>query len=143
MTLYEGVRTAILANPSLAAKLATRVYPVFLPQNTDRDAQGRLLPALVLRRISGSALGRLEGPSGWNRVRLELTWWDSNVAQSEQYINQIRSLLSSFSGTLGGVSGVKCGVYGFNGPRAVFDSKTREVGTQLDIMMLVDEDTVS
>jgi hypothetical protein len=138
MTLHEAIRAHILDQTAITTMGLAKIFPTMLQQVSTSD-----YPFAVVRRISGAGDVSHSGTQGLNRVRISITWYDNNVARAERGIALIRSTFAGFSGELGGSGGVRCSFGGFSGPRSIYDEITRSNGQQLDILGLVDEDTIS
>lgn len=137
MTLSEAFRAHFQAQGS-PVSLITKVRPVLVQNVTTAD-----YPFAVVRRISGSGEVSHDGDQGLNRVRISVSVYDSNYSRCEKIIAGIRSSLAGFNGLLGGSGGVRISIGQFAGPRDVYDEITRSIGQQLDILGLVDEETIS
>jgi hypothetical protein len=68
MMIGAALRAHLLDDVSIAAMVATRCYPLRLPQKT-------VLPALVLTRISGWRDAHLRGVGGIAQPRYQLDSW--------------------------------------------------------------------
>lgn len=68
MSAEEAVRAVLLADPTVAALVGDRVYPMHLPQTC-------VLPAIVYQRISTVGSIDLGGDTGLSRIRLQVTHW--------------------------------------------------------------------
>jgi hypothetical protein len=138
MTLHEAIRAHILDQTAITTMGLAKIFPTMLQQVSTSD-----YPFAVVRRISGAGEVSHSGNQGLNRVRISITWYDNNVARAERGIAAIRSAFAGFNGELGGTGGVRASFAGFSGPRSIYDEITRSNGQQLDILGLVDEDTIS
>lgn len=137
MTLHEAIRTHLLAQSSPVNSL-TKIYPAMIQTVATSN-----YPFAVVRRVSGAGEVSHDGDQGLNRVRISISVYDNDVSRAEKIIAGIRSSFAGFNGVLGGTSGVRCIFGGFSGPRSITDEITRSNGQQLDILGLVDEETVS
>ncbi len=69
MTVYQGLRTFLLANASIAAVVGTRAYALILPQKialTGTDG------ALVITRVDEIGDAHLRGPNALARARMQI-----------------------------------------------------------------------
>jgi len=115
----------------------TRLTPIFTPTNA-------VYPWAVMRRVSaGTCAVSHDGDPCLNLIRIEITVWDDNIKRAEQIIARIRALFAGFTGKLGGVSGVRFSQGAFSGPRSAYHPDTSSMGMQLDILGLLDEETIS
>src|SRR6478736_5980390 len=84
-------------NADFAAIAGDRVYPL-------RVAQTALLPAVAYQTISNSPTNCKEGDAGLDRKRLQINIYSEDYDQQEELAEITRNLLSSFSGTVDGVT---------------------------------------
>lgn len=99
LAVEQQLRTALLANASIAAAVGTRIYVEPLPQN------GRF-PAMSMQRIS-TIYNYVHGDNGmfadfgWTRIQLDI--WDNTAADSFQLVSQqaqyVRETLRTFKAT--------------------------------------------
>jgi Protein of unknown function (DUF3168) len=69
MTVIEGLRAYLLAGTEIAALVATRIYPLRLPQKIDISS-GKA--AIVLQRIDEIDDAHLRGPNALKRARIQV-----------------------------------------------------------------------
>lgn len=94
----DAIRARLLADPDVAALVATRVWPVKLPQ-------GPTFPAIVYQRISTTSNGvAMESPVGPTRSRVQLSAWASTFSGARQLAEAVVHALNGWSGTAGGES---------------------------------------
>lgn len=62
------IYTLLSSDPSIAAIVSTRVYPVWLPQDVT-------LPAICYSRVSGGQVNSLTGYSGLENPRIQIDVW--------------------------------------------------------------------
>jgi hypothetical protein len=140
MTLFECLRTYILASSPLAAKVPGGFFPGILPQNRT------VLPLCVVRTVSGTSQPSTQdgGASPWSATRIEFTFWGTDYKTLEQAYILARRLFSPSSGVyLGGsTNGLYCPSE-IMGPRDVYDAETKLIGIQLDVIGLLNGDTLS
>lgn len=97
MTIEAALRTYLLADSSISAIVATRIYFQYLPQNP-------VFPLIRFQVISDESNYTNDGDIGLDRPRIQ---FDSDSPDAEECINLaalVRKRLSGFSGTLSGKS---------------------------------------
>lgn len=98
LTIEEALKAHLTANAGLVALIASRVYPVQLPQNPT-------LPAMVYNRISGERVQHMEGSSGLASPRFQFDSFGRTYAEAKGVSEALRLAVEGFSGTMGGVNG--------------------------------------
>lgn len=68
MSIYRALRAYLLADPAIAGVVATRIYPIRLPQ-------GATFPAITIQRVSGFRQGVLLGRASLARPRYQIDAW--------------------------------------------------------------------
>lgn len=92
MTVIEGLRAFLLANQAIATRVATRVYPLRLPQKAT-------MPAIVLTRIDEIGEAHLRGPNALARARIQLDAWASTFDAAVALGDLCAQRLDGFQGT--------------------------------------------
>lgn len=88
MDVVKHVRAFVLADPLIAAQVATRFYPVKLPQNPT-------LPAITMQRITGLKYTPLKGKASLERPRYQFdVWVREGVGSSFQTSQTLGRLLA-------------------------------------------------
>jgi len=97
VTVETDIRTRIVADGTISGLVATRVYPLVLPQKPT-------YPAIRYGRISGPRSQLLDGPSEWGFARVEYDSWATSYTGAQTLAAAVRSSLNGFIGTLSGRS---------------------------------------
>lgn len=99
MTIYEPVRARLLGDPSIAALVGTRVYPLRMPAKPATDSSGRILPVIVLTKVSGTRATPLNASASLARPRIQVDCWAPTNDQATALGNLCRARLESYNGT--------------------------------------------
>lgn len=137
LTLTEAVRAFIIADGTLAAKVANSTFPVVIPE----DFVGS--NAAVIKIVSNPSFRTLQGATSATNARIEVTFRCKLAHDAEVLANRLRAIAAGFIGTMGS-GGVSVSVFELSGPRTIpVDPDTRFFGCQLDIMATVDMSTAA
>jgi hypothetical protein len=137
MTLTEAFCAEALTDSTISAGIGTRLRPAAIPQR-------ELSPDAMYRVIQGRTPITHDGPCRINQgLRFEVTVWATQATTAERLIYAFKSKFGPLRGTMGGVGGVVVVVTGLVGPRQLRDPQSQLYGWQLDIIMDVDEATIS
>ncbi|MBI4800633.1 MAG: DUF3168 domain-containing protein [Desulfarculus sp.] len=79
---------ALKQDAAVAALVADRVYPVKLPQ-------GCVLPAITYQRVSGGQDSTLEGDSGLEFPRVQVSCWSKSYTQAHALAKAARGAMKS------------------------------------------------
>lgn len=101
MTIEAGIYAHLITNSGVAALVATRIYPLLVPQDAT-------LPALAYQRISGPRDHSHSGPSGLVFARMQLTYVAASYDGAKSLGEAVRAALDGFSGTMGQVTVDAC-----------------------------------
>ena len=82
--IEENMKSWLLADTAIAAKLGARIFPQFIPENST-------LPAVAYAMISDQALLAMKGPVKTRTPRIQLTI----VARSQKESSEISELLKN------------------------------------------------
>lgn len=85
------LRDFVLADPTVAGLVGTRMWPVRLPQKPT-------LPALVYQRISGVRIENLRGPASAAEPRYQIDAWAVTVAGAQELGAAVRRRLEAYVG---------------------------------------------
>lgn len=129
MMEYE-LRTKLLSDATIAAILATRLYPVILPQNT-------IFPAATYQIIDTPRDFNLDGPSGLARPKIQYTLWATKADNVKALARAIRLALNGFKGTLPDGSDVKSVM--LEDERETYESDVNLHRIDLDFVVWFDE----
>lgn len=129
MMEYE-LRTKLLSDATVAAILATRLYPVILPQNT-------IFPAATYQIIDTPRDNTLDGPSGLARPKIQFTLWATKADNVKALARAIRLALNGFKGTLPDGSDVKSVL--LEDERETYESDVNLHRIDLDFVVWFDE----
>ncbi len=95
MTISDGLRAHLLADASIAALVATRIYPLRLPQKVPTPLTG----AIVLQRISSIRWAHLRGQGALARPRFQVDSWAQTYDGAVALGTLVRSRLEGYQGT--------------------------------------------
>jgi len=100
----ESLATRLEATAALTALVASRIYPVELPEQAT-------MPAVTYRRIDTPTAHMLsEARSSWEYPRFQVTSWGATYASAKAVNAEVQTALDGFAGTMGGVGGKVCWV---------------------------------
>jgi Protein of unknown function (DUF3168) len=91
VTISEGLRRCLLADPAIAALVGTRVFPLRLPQNP-------VLPGIVIHRMTGVRYPHLRGGAAIARPLFQIDCWDRTYDASSHLGALVRQRLEGFAG---------------------------------------------
>lgn len=92
--IEQDMRTYLLAQPSVTALIATRLYPIRLPQ-------GVTLPAVTYQRITRTATVTHDGAADLGRAGIQIDCWADTYAGMVALAKAIRAALSGYRGSMG------------------------------------------
>lgn len=92
--MYDDFVAFVLADPTVAGLIASRMHPGPLPQ-------GEEMPAVTYGEASNVRLRSLSGPSGKARPRIEVNSWDKTYGGVKALAAAIRIRLDGFKGDMG------------------------------------------
>lgn len=101
MTIEAGIYAHLIGNAGVAALVATRIYPLLVPQDAE-------LPAMAYQRISGPRDHAHDGPSGLAMARMQLTFVAASYDGAKTLSEAVRAAMDGFSGTMGEVTVDAC-----------------------------------
>lgn len=81
---------ALLANPDVVDLIGSRLFPMRIPQNGS-------LPAAVYQRVGASPTNSLDGDTGLDSVRIQISSWAKTYAEADSLAVCIRSAINSSS----------------------------------------------
>lgn len=93
--IRPALRAFLLADTAIAALVATRVYPLKLPQGVPAGA------AIVYTRISGGGDYTMVGPSGLAGPRIQIDAWASSADAAANLSNLIKNRIDGYRGVMG------------------------------------------
>ena len=73
MNVEQGINTLLLADATVSGLIATRLYPMIMPQ-------GVTLPALSYQRVATAPVNDLEGSQNHEWVRVQVDCWDDDYS---------------------------------------------------------------
>ena len=88
----EAIHTILTSESAITNIVATRVYPVVIPQ-------GGTIPAVTYQRISTPRIWDLDGPDGMATPRMQLNCWGTSYSSASSLSNAVRGVLDNYSGT--------------------------------------------
>jgi len=92
--IRPALRAFLLADAGIAAIVATRVFPIKLPQGTKTAS-------IVYTRISGAGIYHMGGESGLSMPRYQIDSWAPNGDAATTLANLIKDRLSGYRGVMG------------------------------------------
>lgn len=90
MSVYQLLRAYLLADATLASRVATRVYPVVLPQ-------AARLPAIKIQLITDVSADHLRG-TGMARPRFQVEAVSRDFDEVQEVADLVRARLDAFTG---------------------------------------------
>lgn len=75
---------------SIKTLASGRVYPMILPENVS-------MPAIVYQRISSDPIKSLDGESGIDYVRIQISTWGASYKSAKETSAAVRSALNASS----------------------------------------------
>jgi hypothetical protein len=96
-TIAEGLRTFLLAGPTVAGLVGTRMYPAILPQNPT-------YPAITYQYIGGASDISTDGPTGLTNLTFQIDCWASTYTAADGLFEAVRKRLNGYKGDAGGVT---------------------------------------
>jgi hypothetical protein len=114
----------------LSALVATRIYPMLLPQEPQ-------YPAVTYAFVSGVPVAAMGADTGVTRKRLRVTAWSKTYAEMTSVADQVRLCLERWRGTVGGV--VIQDTYVDNDSLDLFDDISRVYYRPLDFILVHQE----
>jgi len=92
--IRPALRSFLLADSQIAAVVATRVYPIKLPQGTTGVS-------IVYNRISGGGDYHMQGLSGFAHHRFQIDAWASTANAATSLADLIRDRIDGYRGDMG------------------------------------------
>jgi len=91
--IEAGLHGFLTDDTDIAAIVATRVYPIILPQNPT-------MPAITYQRISTPRVSSTTGPSGLASPRIQVDCWAETYAAVKALSDTVRTAVDGYSGTM-------------------------------------------
>lgn len=101
MTLEQALTTHLETDGAVAGFLATKIYPIMVPQSA-------VAPYGSFQLISVVVLYAHDGP-GPELLRVQIDIYALTHAQARAIADAVRTRMEGFRGTMGGAGGVKIG----------------------------------
>lgn len=92
--IRPALREFLLGDSNIAALVATRVFPIVLPQGTK-------LASVVYTRISGGGDHDMQGVTGYARPRIQIAAWAPKADDAVALANRLKDRLDGYSGEMG------------------------------------------
>ena len=89
--IESSISTFLLADAILSGLIASRLYPLKLPQKPT-------LPAVTYQRISGERVHDMSGASGLAEPRFQFDAWADKYLDAKSVADAIRKRLDGFKG---------------------------------------------
>lgn len=128
--IEDALFTRMSGFAGLSALIATRVYPVLLPQNPT-------YPAATYAFISGVPASAMGADVGFTRKRARVTVWSKTYLEMTGVADQVRLCLERWRGTVNGV--VIQDTYVENASLDLYDDVSRVYYRPLDFMIVHQE----
>lgn len=93
LDVTQALYALLTADTAVAALVAARVHPGFLPQ-------GATLPAIAQTRISGQDVDTLAGSNGLAHARIQVSCWAATYAGAAALGDAVRLALHGYQGTV-------------------------------------------
>lgn len=78
-------------DPTVAALVGSRIYPLLLPQDYD-------LPAITYTKISGSRINAKTGQTGLANPRFQFSCWGKTYLEAKKVADAVRIAMNQFKG---------------------------------------------
>ena len=123
----------LLGDSAISTAVGTRVYPQFLPQNTQSDS-------IVYQKVSDVGDHTLEGPTGLARPRMQIDAWSRTNNGANALALLIKERLDGYQGTMG-AGGDQVTVQGvfFESARDLYDDSAKLHRVSADYFIAYDE----
>ena len=92
--IRPALRAYLLTDAGIAAVVATRIYPIKIPQGVNQAS-------IVYTRISGRGDYHMGGPSGLAMPRYQLDAWAPKADDATALANLIKDRIDGFRGIMG------------------------------------------
>lgn len=92
--IRPALRAFLLADAGIAAVVATRVYPIKIPQGVNAAS-------IVYTRVSGQGIYHMGGPSGLAMPRYQVDAWAPKADDATTLANLIKGRIDGFRGVMG------------------------------------------
>lgn len=126
MTLEQALTNHLKTDTDVAAALATRIYPITLPQSVDLPAASYQLISTVPAYGHDGA-----GPEG---VRMQIDVYGLTHLSARTITDAVRDALEGFRGIMGGVYGVPIGGVFIAGQTDFYEDAARVYRISTDFM---------
>lgn len=93
MSIAADLRTYLLGDSNLTAKVSTRIYPLHLPQDAT-------LPAIIYRWVSDTEGFNLDGADGLVSPRIQFDVFSETYTEMETVSDLLKTRLNGFRGTI-------------------------------------------
>lgn len=123
--IVEDLTAYLEGNAGLSALIAGRVYAQNLPQKA-------ALPAVVYSEVSGKRMETMEGTTGLNDGRYQITCYALDYKTAKQVSQAVRAALHGFSGAMGGTNVQNSSLLN---ERDIWDFVTLEYRVDLDFQI--------
>jgi predicted PurR-regulated permease PerM len=100
MLIEEALVAYLISYNGLSALVASRVYPLTVPQSS-------ILPALAYQTISTDRLHAFQQDTGLASKMIQISSWAESLKDAKSVAAQVRAALQNYSGVMGGTGGVK------------------------------------
>lgn len=92
--IRPALRAYLLADSGVAAVVATRIYPIKIPQGVNQSS-------IVYSRISGRGDYHMGGPSGLAMPHYQIDAWAPKADDATALANLIKDRIDGFRGVMG------------------------------------------
>lgn len=130
MSIDAGLRTFLLADATIAAAVAARIYPLQLPQNTT-------LPAVTYMTVTGGRETSNSGSSKLAHTLFQIDAWDATYSGALAVAELIRKRLDAYKGAAG--TQTIRGAF-LQGERSFYEDEPKQYRVSRDFMIWFDDD---
>lgn len=131
MNIEQALVAELLDTAAVTALVSDRIDPGIRPE-------GSAFPSISLRRISGPVEYTLASQAPRASPRFQIDCWGSTYSSAKDVADTVRSALKTFSGTMGGVSGVNVIAIWFENEIDLYEDESKVHHVAMDIRMLHD-----
>lgn len=128
--MESGIQKRLVADQVVSALIASRVYPVLLPDDPT-------LPAATYQRASTVREYTTTGAVSLSRIRLQVDSWGRTYADVKALDSAIRNCLEGFTGTL--ADGTYVDTIQIDSSQDLFDGSARYFRVSTDFLIFAAE----
>jgi hypothetical protein len=125
MTIEQAIYSYLSGEAGITDIVGTRIYPIFLPQDTD-------YPALTYIRISGPEHHDIDV----SYPRFQISCWAKSYAEAKGLADEVKAAFQRFKGVMGGAQGVEVIQGVFMNDLDLYDNETQVYHIPVDIKLI-------